>query len=147
MSLLDFVNLPDVKQELNRILPEYQRNPRVVRVVDPRNDDGGIRRTIGTAFDYAFRIELERRTGRVQQKPWVAEAGLAKLKRRAQVAPTLARMLRAAGLPVSRSRRLWGCGIGNRRRPLGVAVGKLPKRPAKSSQRASAEGSSWTTPQ
>ncbi|MBE7480633.1 MAG: hypothetical protein HS104_11710 [Polyangiaceae bacterium] len=106
MSLLDFVNLPDVKQELNRILPDYQRNQRVVRIVEPRNDDGGIRRTIGTAFDYAFRIELERRIGRVQQKSWVAEAGLANLKRRARVSPTLARILRAAGLPYRRTRRL-----------------------------------------
>lgn len=106
MSLLDFVELPDVKERLSRILPEYQRNQRVERIIHPSNDDGGIRRTIGTAFDYAFRIELERRIGRVQQQQWVAEVGLAKLKRRAKVSPTFARMLRAVGLPYRRTRSL-----------------------------------------
>lgn len=106
MSLLDFVKRQDVKAHLDRILPEYQRNQRVARIIHPSNDDGGMRRTIGTAFDYAFRIELERRIGRVRQEQWVAEVGLAKLKRRAQFAPTLARVLRGVGLPHRRSRRL-----------------------------------------
>lgn len=106
MSLLDFVKLPDVKERLARILPEYQRNQSVERVIHPSNDDGGIRRTIGTAFDYAFRVELERRNGRVQQQEWVAEVGLAKLKRKAQSSRTLARILRGAGLSYPRTRRL-----------------------------------------
>lgn len=79
MSLLELVSRADVRAQLDRILPDYQRNQGVPMLVAPGMNEPGIRRTLGTAFDYAFRMELQRRAGLTRNRPWIAEHEIANL--------------------------------------------------------------------
>jgi hypothetical protein len=57
-------------------MPEYERTLRLPLLVPSRIANPGL---VGTAFDYAFRFEVQRRNPGAEQAAWVAEAALIKL--------------------------------------------------------------------
>ncbi len=76
MSLTDFVNRCEIADLLDRVIPRYDRSlhlgPTVAR---------GVPQRVGTAFDYAVRIELQRRCPDALARPWVAETAVEGLRR------------------------------------------------------------------
>lgn len=77
MSVKSMIERDDVKRILEPLLPRYERTQRVPIVV-PRGSVSSAP-LIGTAYDYAFRFELQRRCPHAQDRKWVAESGLARL--------------------------------------------------------------------
>lgn len=77
MSLTDLITLPAVKALLDPLAPSYVRTLRRARCVEPPSRDHAA--LVGTAFDYALRIELRRAarhaaTGRaITTSRWIAE--------------------------------------------------------------------------
>lgn len=81
MSLLRFVRLPDVRERLDAVIPEYDRRIKAPLVVPPSGAHAGL---VGTAFDYALRMEIERKAPHANRPPWIAEHVLESFHRQAK---------------------------------------------------------------
>ncbi len=73
MSLVSFVGLPDVRAKLKPFRPKPPRKIPAQLRVEPGSDDYS---TMGTAFDYLLRFELQRRAPHAVSRRWVAEDAL-----------------------------------------------------------------------
>lgn len=71
MSLTSKLKVKQVKDPLDRLLPQAEGRLDAPLLVEPRSRRYGL---IGTAFDYALRFDLRRRLDRVVRRRWVAEA-------------------------------------------------------------------------
>lgn len=91
MSVTELIKQNDVREILDRIIPPYQRSQRSVVIQVPSR--AGSQRLLGTAFDYALRFEIHRRSPQALVTGWVAEASLVHLER----ALALAQAVREAG--------------------------------------------------
>lgn len=79
MSITTLITEKEVKANLDRIIPQYDRTQRVpIRV----SHGTGSAALTGTAFDYALRFEIQRRYPESRDKKWIAESAIAKLEKR-----------------------------------------------------------------
>jgi hypothetical protein len=69
IGLTEWIRDKEVAQRLDAITPEYNRKIDAVRLVDSRSNPG----VIGTAYDYGFRFELQRRCPHARHDSWTAE--------------------------------------------------------------------------
>lgn len=76
MSLITFVGREDVRVQLDRVLPKYERTLDLALLAPPRGAHPGL---VGAAFDYACRFEIQRRNRRAREGAWIAEQALARL--------------------------------------------------------------------
>lgn len=60
MSLTTAIRDPKCKAVLDPLLPEYTRNLKLSQLVAPTLPGAAHAALVGTAFDYAFRFEIER---------------------------------------------------------------------------------------
>jgi hypothetical protein len=104
MSITTLITEKEVKANLDRIIPEYERSQRVpIRVTHGT----GSATLTGTAFDYALRFEIQRRYPGSRDKKWIAENALAYMEERERLPlpfPSLAPVL-DAGRMLRRIRR------------------------------------------
>lgn len=71
MSLTSFIKLPDVRARLKALRPDLPRTIPIPLLAPPRSNRHS---TVGTAFDYLLRFEIERRRPRsTSRHGWVAE--------------------------------------------------------------------------
>jgi hypothetical protein len=98
MSLTSFVERADVREQLAQVLPTYRRRLDVPLLVPSRTANPAL---IGTAFDYAFRFELQRRNAAAKGRLWVAEASVLLLS-----APELSASFVTPGMPQGRLTKL-----------------------------------------
>lgn len=80
MSVTSLLKLPDVCEQLDRLVPNFPKRISEPLVAPPVTRSYAL---VGTAFDYALRFELERRYPHVRTERWVAEAALDVLLHRA----------------------------------------------------------------
>lgn len=73
MSVTSLLKLPDVCEQLDRIVPPVPKRISASLVAPPVTSSYAL---VGTAFDYALRFELERRYPHVRAELWVAETAL-----------------------------------------------------------------------
>src|SRR2546423_255888 len=71
MSLKHFVQRPSICALLKPLRPDMPRKLPVPMRVPPRTANPQI---LGSAFDYLFRFELQRRVKGIDTGPWVAES-------------------------------------------------------------------------
>ncbi len=106
MALTDFVRQRDVAARLDAVIPPFRRQLEVpIRV----RCSSGRPRLIGTAFDYALRVELQLRNQCASEGAWVAEHALHRLAEDAQLVEEVAGF--GTVTIGSRSRRLEDSGI------------------------------------
>jgi len=67
MSLTTFIQRVDARGQLDRVLPKYQRTHDVPLLVPAQTANPEL---VGTAFDYAFRFEMQRRNPAAEQSPY-----------------------------------------------------------------------------
>ncbi len=78
MSVESLAKLPEVSARLKVLLPAYGRaNPTPLLTPHTSRTSPQL---IGTAFDYAVRIELERASGRMDRMKWIAEGAIDSLR-------------------------------------------------------------------
>jgi hypothetical protein len=78
MSATEFINRPEIRILLDELLPRkighlcvYECKQPCAIVVPPKANVHGS--TMGTAYDYAFRFEMERIAPGVITQPWIAK--------------------------------------------------------------------------
>jgi hypothetical protein len=76
MSVVSLLELPEVCEQLDRIIPTFPPRISASLVAPPVTRAYAL---VGTAFDYAARFELQRRYPHVRTKDWVAENALDRL--------------------------------------------------------------------
>jgi len=121
MSLTHFIDLPEIRQELEKqfIMPSL-KTPNNIQV-EPKTKSYGL---TGTAFDYLFRFKLIRLNPSALAKRWVAETALNSLPQDYDNGELEAES-KAKGIPVDALKEMIGLGIKNHRNSLKERVGKL----------------------
>lgn len=79
MSVSELIERKDVREALDLIIPPYRRAQQASIQVPPPARGHSL---IGTAFDYALRLELQRRCPHARGKAWIAEASVQQVERR-----------------------------------------------------------------
>lgn len=73
MSLTSFVGMREVREKIEPFRSTLPRKITVPVIVTPKSDRYS---TVGTAFDYLLRFELQRQAPHAVTKEWIAELGL-----------------------------------------------------------------------